>query len=915
MLQVCRFFCGIALLAMQLEVSQASTNISAGGQVVWWGNDIFWKNSPSDHTNGVVESGDEILCNVVGIAALHLQAFLLTSDGAVFTSGLTRRERGTVPTGLSNIVSIIQAGDGGSLWAIRRDGSVARWGGDEDNENILAGLSNITAVIRVGAQSYLALKTDGSVLGFRFDPSSAGASIDPATGLPTAVDERTSLRPVKVDGQILSNVVAMASMGDSPLVLTSDGKVMSLGRQIGGASAYSTPPFGYAAVVPVTLDGLVLSNVTALASGAGHCLALTSNGAVVAWGNNHYGEATVPADLSNVVAIAAAEHLSLALKRDGTVVAWGGNYFGQTSVPAGLSNVTAIAAGGWFSMAITTGAVPASVYVQPHGRLEELEREADLIFKGEVVSSTAKTNDSFPSWGHPHATKFRLISVLKGSPGTNEPIFWHNTTGPMGWSGGREPSHHQFKTGRGYLVFAVNLGKPTYLYSPPADATSRAGEFRQTCFDGVLRCLDDRPLDDVSIKEAHWLELNRLLMDAASTNSLYAIRQLNEMSKSCLASWGHSGDFKREAVLAAVMPLVTNRDDKVAVAAIGCFQLGGNTSTWISDQGGWIPILRGCSEVQPECVSQVFPYAPALVRVANESASTSRRVAAVAAFACTRFPIVSNALPRWLRDKADEVRAQAVLLLPDYPGEFSEHWLREMASDASPTVRAVTADAIGNGVMTNLLPTLVQLFSDPVGRDHPLPPLTPDELGGGGRANISGDVHIGAGYALLKFDANQVSEILKTNLNDTGFRLQFLCKLAEAGAGPWIDDMTEIMETRRAKNLKKAQDLGWSPDSFMYLSGTYGTCWRIIYEHLKGLPYSAFADRKSDRYLKVLEQAGNTGSGEPLLIYELYKMKGLNRRAARFRTETEKTFGWVGISEFFDKVEARYPNNGFIPDQ
>src|SRR5262249_30056301 len=73
-----------------------------------------------------------------------------------------------------------------------------------------------------------------------------------------------------------------------------------------------------------------------------------------------------PTGLSNVTAIAGGESHSLALKSDGTVVAWGWNYYGQTSVPAGLSGVSAIAADGEHSLALvpadtTPPAISASV--------------------------------------------------------------------------------------------------------------------------------------------------------------------------------------------------------------------------------------------------------------------------------------------------------------------------------------------------------------------------------------------------------------------------------------------------------------------------------------------------------------------------------------------------------------------------
>ena len=88
-----------------------------------------------------------------------------------------------------------------------------------------------------------------------------------------------------------------------------------------------------------------LNNVTAVAAGGYHSLALRGDGTVVAWGNNFFGQANVPAGLNNVIAVTAGLSHSLALKSDGTVVAWGDNSYGQTNVSTGLNNVLAIAPG------------------------------------------------------------------------------------------------------------------------------------------------------------------------------------------------------------------------------------------------------------------------------------------------------------------------------------------------------------------------------------------------------------------------------------------------------------------------------------------------------------------------------------------------------------------------------------------
>jgi DNA-binding beta-propeller fold protein YncE len=89
-----------------------------------------------------------------------------------------------------------------------------------------------------------------------------------------------------------------------------------------------------------------------LATGRSHVLALRRNGTVVAWGSNLAGESTVPATLPPVTAVAAGHRHSVVLTRAGTVLAWGDNRLGQTNVPPGLSNVVAIASGSYHACAL-----------------------------------------------------------------------------------------------------------------------------------------------------------------------------------------------------------------------------------------------------------------------------------------------------------------------------------------------------------------------------------------------------------------------------------------------------------------------------------------------------------------------------------------------------------------------------------
>jgi hypothetical protein len=82
-------------------------------------------------------------------------------------------------------------------------------------------------------------------------------------------------------------------------------------------------------------------------------VALRRDLAVRSWGNNDFGQTTIPADLTRAGAIAAGFTHSAAIKLDGTVVCWGNNAQGQQAVPAGLGAVRSICAGRSFTACVT----------------------------------------------------------------------------------------------------------------------------------------------------------------------------------------------------------------------------------------------------------------------------------------------------------------------------------------------------------------------------------------------------------------------------------------------------------------------------------------------------------------------------------------------------------------------------------
>ena len=70
-----------------------------------------------------------------------------------------------------------------------------------------------------------------------------------------------------------------------------------------------------------------------------------SDGSIVAWGHNTYGQCDVPVPNEGFVAVAGGYYHSLGLKADGSIVAWGDNYYGQCDVPAPNEGFVAVAGG------------------------------------------------------------------------------------------------------------------------------------------------------------------------------------------------------------------------------------------------------------------------------------------------------------------------------------------------------------------------------------------------------------------------------------------------------------------------------------------------------------------------------------------------------------------------------------------
>lgn len=185
-------------------------------------------------------------------------------------------------------------------------------------------------------------------------------------------NEDNSLEPLVINR--LSKVSAVAAGNYFSMALIEDGTLWAWGDNTYGQLGIGTS--GGFSNTPMRVQNLTNKIVRAISCGFRHSLAILSDGTLLTWGDNTYGQlglgssgstpVTTPTQvtaLNNITAIAAGGYHSIAHLANGTLWAWGLNGSGQlglghnnspvtTPAQINLGNVSAIAAGGYHSLAL-----------------------------------------------------------------------------------------------------------------------------------------------------------------------------------------------------------------------------------------------------------------------------------------------------------------------------------------------------------------------------------------------------------------------------------------------------------------------------------------------------------------------------------------------------------------------------------
>ena len=274
-------------------------------------------------------------------------------------SGNTAVVRSPVPVTRTGVLAnkTIVAISGGNYFslALCTDGTVAAWGSNNQGQlgnnsttnssvpvditrsGVLA--DKTVVAVSAGYQHALALCADGTVASWGANGNGQlGSGSNTQSWIPVAVATSGVLAG--------RSVVAISAGSYFSLALCADGAAVTWGTSGNGQLGNSLVGTESNVPVNVTTTGVLAGKtVTAIAAGYTHAAALCSDGTLVGWGSNWYGESggasntTIGAPVlvsplgvlagKTITTISAGNHHNLALCTDGTLAAWGYNNSGQ----------------------------------------------------------------------------------------------------------------------------------------------------------------------------------------------------------------------------------------------------------------------------------------------------------------------------------------------------------------------------------------------------------------------------------------------------------------------------------------------------------------------------------------------------------------------------------------------------------
>ncbi|MFD7981163.1 RCC1-like domain-containing protein [Streptomyces sp. NPDC059071] len=270
-------------------------------------------------------------------------------------------------------------------------------------------LATLAALAALAAPAKADPRADGerraALLGAAITPGPVvawGAGSGGQLGNGETVDSTTPVRALR-----MRRIIAVNGGSNFSVALRTDGTVWAWGvnneGQLGdGTTADSSRPVQVCAVGETAPCRDPLTDVVALAAGAFHTLALRSDGSVVAWGSNDYGQLGngTSADSTTPVQVCAV---------------------GQTAPCATfLTGITDLGAGAWHSLVVGTDRTVRSWGLNSSGQLGD----GTYVFQRETPVQIALTGVGTVAGGLSHSLALMTDSTVRA--------WGHNAFGQLG---------------------------------------------------------------------------------------------------------------------------------------------------------------------------------------------------------------------------------------------------------------------------------------------------------------------------------------------------------------------------------------------------------------------------------------------------------------------------------------------------
>jgi alpha-tubulin suppressor-like RCC1 family protein len=226
----------------------------------------------------------------------------------------------------------------------------------------IPGFSSVKAIASRGYHT-LALKRDGTLWAWGLNDSGR-------LGDGTNIDRHSPVEIGGLGGH--SGVLAISAGGDVSAVLMADHTLMAWGANANGAVGNGVMDANGQWTPTQVSQSTGLTAVKSIATGWDHMVALSVDGTVWTWGDNHDGQlgdgtatsSSLPLKvqgLSDVVGVSAGDGSTVVVKADGTVWAWGlirhadGSDYSYGSTPVqvpGIDHVSLVRARDWHVLAL-----------------------------------------------------------------------------------------------------------------------------------------------------------------------------------------------------------------------------------------------------------------------------------------------------------------------------------------------------------------------------------------------------------------------------------------------------------------------------------------------------------------------------------------------------------------------------------